>query len=318
MRKITQGAAATASALFVVWASAAGAGDITQYQARPVEQYTAKSVEQYAGRGELSLPSGWAVSEQTDKGVIYKRGECGLVFNELKPMNGPYEAAAEKYIDDSIKRLADAGEEMVQMAAPTTLEDTGAVTRAFVTRNKGTPWWNVRVVAQQNGQLRPFNFRCSDNDQFKAYWMEAGKAIVTYLRNASGGGQGKGIHLFTQEERQAMMRNDTAAGRTREAMLSGRDSGASATAGSSARLFLGKWYGANVMGQIDIHPDGTYSSPNGARGSWQATGDRSLAFTSGPLTAWNGGNATISDKNALEFKWTTPQGHKQYFVYIRR
>lgn len=357
MRFTTQCAAATGSALFVIWASFAGAGEVKpytaktvepytaktvepytakpveqytgrtveQYTGKPVEQYTGRTVEQYGGQGDLRLPAGWSVSERSAKGVIYKRGECGLVFNEPKPMNGPYEAAAERYIDDSIRRLTEGGEEVVQMAAPTMLEDTGAVTRAFVTRSKGAPHWNVRVVAQQNGQLRPFNFRCSDHDHFKAYWMEAGQAIVGYLHGAPGGarqGQGQGIHLLTQEERQAMMRNDTAAGRTHDSMQSGRDGGGNASgagaSGGGARLYLGTWYGANVMGQIDIHPDGTYSSPNGARGQWQATGDRSLVFTSGPLTAWNGGRASISDKNALEFKWTTPQGQKQYFVYIRR
>lgn len=85
---------------------------------------------------------------------------------------------------------------------------------------------------------------------------------------------------------------------------------------TASTQFLGTWYGANVLAQITIHPDGTYTSPNGGHGTWQASG-RTIHFT-GALAAWNGGNATLSDKNAIEFKWQTPQLGKQYFALIRR
>lgn len=328
-RRVVANASAFVVVVMALMTASAFAGEIKPYQAKPIEQYQAKPVEQYTARSvdssttAFSPPPGWTLSEQGAKGSIYKRGSCGLVFNELKPLNGSYEAAAEKYIDDAVKRLTDAGEHVVKMSASTTLEDTGAVTRAFATRNADTAYWHVRVVGHENGSLRPISFRCTDNEAFKESWPAAGRSIVGYLRGASAPAQkqrqDQGIHLLTQEEREAMMRNDTAAGRTRESMLSGRDNGnSSASTGGGGQLFLGTWYGANMLGQIDVHADGSYSSPNGARGSWQATGDRSLTFTSGPLTAWNGGRASISDKNALEFKWTTPQGQKQYFVYIRR
>lgn len=326
MRFTTPCAAATASALFVIWAPLAGAGEIKQYQAKPVEQYTAKSVEQYGGRNDFTPPAGWTLSEQNDTSTVYKRGPCGFAFGTLRPMDGPFPAAAEAYLDSAVKRNADRGEVIEKMTASTRLGNTGIITRAFTATVNGTPTWNIRIVGPQAGAMRPFYLRCTDAEAFKESWPVVGQSIVDYLGGGGAGAgsgarqsQGGGIHLFTPEERQAMMRNDTAAGRTRDSMLSGRDSGGGeAQGGGGARLFLGTWYGANVMGQIDIHPDGTYSSPNGARGQWQPTGDRSLVFTSGPLTAWNGGRASVSDKNALEFKWTTPQGQKQYFVYIRR
>lgn len=349
------GAVAVASAFFVLGVSSVAAGDLKQYQAkpieqyqskpaelpqskpvehyqaRPVEQYQSKPVEQYTARSastgaaDFAPPAGWSFYERTETGTVYRNGPCYFAIGGLKPADGSFESSAEAYLESAVRRNIDRGEVVERLTGPTRLGNTGIITRAFTAQVKETATWNIRIVAPQAGAMRPLYLRCTDGEAFKEQWPIVGQSIVEQINGGGGSGsaqsqrQGGGIHLFTQEERQAMMRNDTAAGRTRDSMLSGRDSGNAAGGGAGgARLFLGTWYGANVMGQIDIHPDGTYSSPNGARGAWQATGARSLVFTSGPLTAWNGGNATVSDKNALEFKWTTPQGQKQYFVYIRR
>lgn len=80
---------------------------------------------------------------------------------------------------------------------------------------------------------------------------------------------------------------------------------------------LGTWHGTNVASSFTLRADGSYDSPNGASGRWRADGSN-VMFTSGPLTAWNGGRATISDKGALEFYWTTAEGYKQYFAFVKR
>ncbi len=80
---------------------------------------------------------------------------------------------------------------------------------------------------------------------------------------------------------------------------------------------LGEWYGSNVAGSFTLRANGSYDSPNGASGRWHAEG-RDVVFVSGPLTAWNQGRATLSGNGALEFYWTTPQGAKQYFAFVKR
>ncbi|MDD5302838.1 MAG: hypothetical protein PHS14_06970 [Elusimicrobia bacterium] len=90
---------------------------------------------------------------------------------------------------------------------------------------------------------------------------------------------------------------------------------AAAAAPASGDGLVGTWDGVgSTLGRIDLAADGTYSSPNGGKGTWKATRDGAV-FT-GPLAAWNGGRARLShlSRETLEFQWTGKNG-KQYFAF---
>jgi hypothetical protein len=143
--------------------------------------------------GEFVPPPGWELKTQGIKGSAYARGDCGLVINELKPMNGPYEAAAEQYIDDAIKRLTGQGEQVVEVVSRTTLENTGAALRSFITRDAGgVSHINIRIVAEENGALRPYTYRCSSEQSFKENWTGLGRALVSHLERTGRSGVNQG------------------------------------------------------------------------------------------------------------------------------
>lgn len=90
---------------------------------------------------------------------------------------------------------------------------------------------------------------------------------------------------------------------------------AAAAAAPSGSGLVGTWHGVgSTIGRIDLAADGTYSSPNGGKGTWRATPEGAV-FT-GPLAAWNGGRARLShlSRETLEFQWTGKNG-KQYFAF---
>lgn len=84
--------------------------------------------------------------------------------------------------------------------------------------------------------------------------------------------------------------------------------------GSSA--ILGKWWGVQSMTQIDVNADGTYTSPNGGKGTWRMTGD-DIVFT-GALAGWNNGHARYVKGSWIEFSWQDAAGYKYLFQLIRR
>jgi hypothetical protein len=81
-----------------------------------------------------------------------------------------------------------------------------------------------------------------------------------------------------------------------------------------AQQWVGTWYGTgSTLGQIEVRADGTYTS-GGADGNWSASGN--VITFKGPLEAWDGGRATLTDGN-LEFYWTNPDGSKNYFSFAK-
>lgn len=94
---------------------------------------------------------------------------------------------------------------------------------------------------------------------------------------------------------------------------SGTPSGAPSTAVS--RL-VGTWDGTNFASTIDIKADGTYSSPNGAQGTYTVEGNDTIVFT-GPLAAWNDGRAKFNDEY-ISFEWTNKEGFYQAFIFGKR
>lgn len=85
---------------------------------------------------------------------------------------------------------------------------------------------------------------------------------------------------------------------------------------NAAASILGKWWGVQSMTQIDIKPDGTYTSPNGAKGAWAMTGE-DIIFT-GPLSGWNGGRAKLTQGGWIEFLWKDKSGAAYLFQLVRR
>lgn len=75
---------------------------------------------------------------------------------------------------------------------------------------------------------------------------------------------------------------------------------------------LGSWMSKGTS-RIDIHPDGTYTSPTGAHGEVRANG-RHIIFT-GPLAPWNHGRAFWA-QGAIQFDWRGANGI-QYFAFVR-
>lgn len=87
------------------------------------------------------------------------------------------------------------------------------------------------------------------------------------------------------------------------------------TSGTPSSALIGLWHGSNVAAQIEIRPDGTYRTADGAEGTYTVAADQ-ITFA-GPLAAWNGGHATLKGGN-LEFYWQTPDGAHQYFAFVRQ
>ncbi|HEY9899797.1 MAG TPA: hypothetical protein V6D00_11495 [Pantanalinema sp.] len=98
------------------------------------------------------------------------------------------------------------------------------------------------------------------------------------------------------------------------APYSGKGSAAAqATVGRSA--FVGLWYGtASTVGTIDIRPDGTYVYNGNGNGTYAVNGNI-ITFT-GPLSAWDGGRATLDGGN-LVFYWRNKNGSKNWFTFAK-
>jgi hypothetical protein len=89
---------------------------------------------------------------------------------------------------------------------------------------------------------------------------------------------------------------------------------ASAPAETGGQSLVGEWRGINkTAGLVVISPNGVYTF-NGAAGRYRATGNQ-VVF-SGPLAAWNHGQATIKN-GVIEFYWTNAQGWKQWFTFAK-
>jgi hypothetical protein len=83
---------------------------------------------------------------------------------------------------------------------------------------------------------------------------------------------------------------------------------------SGGQSLIGEWRGINKTGGlVVISANGTYTF-NGASGRYRATGNQ-IVF-SGPLAAWNNGQATMKD-GVIEFYWTNAQGWKQWFTFAK-
>ena len=97
-----------------------------------------------------------------------------------------------------------------------------------------------------------------------------------------------------------------------------RPGAASATAAAAVdiRSLAGQWIDPKNAQSFEIRPDGRYRTGVGAEGQVVATPE-GLTF-SGPLSAWNRGKATVTpDGKAIEFHWTSAEGFKQYFAFLR-
>lgn len=88
------------------------------------------------------------------------------------------------------------------------------------------------------------------------------------------------------------------------------------SAKAAANSILGQWWGVQSMTQVDIQADGTYTSPNGGKGTWRLHGD-DLVFT-GALAGWNGGRAKLTKGGWIEFLWQDQAGAAYLFQLVRR
>jgi hypothetical protein len=85
-------------------------------------------------------------------------------------------------------------------------------------------------------------------------------------------------------------------------------------AGTVVGTVVGTWHGVGgTMGKLELRPDGTYTSNGAPAGRYHVSGNV-VTFT-GNLAAWNGGRATLTKPDLLEFHWRNPSGGINYFAF---
>lgn len=85
--------------------------------------------------------------------------------------------------------------------------------------------------------------------------------------------------------------------------------------GLTLKSLVGRWLDPRNGQSLELSPDGTYRTGAGGKGTFKVDGDR-LTFT-GSLATWDGGKATLSQPDVIEFYWTNPEGAKSYFAFLR-